>query len=188
MISQLSASLVLIGLVIQVATLIPLLRLIAMLPVGALRKKWLVMSGLIFIFIAGYFGYIVVFWGQQSEWYELIIPGIFLFGAIFVWLTIALSLQTAADLRRIEEELVRKEKLSVLGQVAGSVGHELRNPLGVMSNAVYFLQTVLPDVDESVKEYLDIIKSEITGSERIVSDLLDSVRTKPPQPEAVGVA
>ena len=27
-------------------------------------------------------------------------------------------------------ELVRKEKLAVLGQVAGSVGHELRNPLG----------------------------------------------------------
>jgi len=76
----------------------------------------------------------------------------------------------------------------VLGQVAGSVGHELRNPLGVMSNAVYFLQTVLPDADDSVKEYLNIIKNEITGSERIVSDLLDSVRTKPPQPEAAGIA
>jgi len=87
-----------------------------------------------------------------------------------------------------QEELVRKEKLAVLGQVAGSVGHELRNPLGVMSNAVYFLQTVLPDADETVKEYLDIIKNEIAGSERIVSDLLDSVRTKPPHPEMVGVA
>ncbi|MBU1775569.1 MAG: PAS domain S-box protein [Gammaproteobacteria bacterium] len=86
-----------------------------------------------------------------------------------------------------QEELVRKEKLAVLGQVAGSVGHELRNPLGVMSNAVYFLQTVLPDADESVKEYLNIIKSEIAGSERIVSDLLDSVRTKPPHVETVGV-
>ena len=86
-----------------------------------------------------------------------------------------------------QEELVRKEKLAVLGQVAGSVGHELRNPLGVMSNAVYFLQTVLTDADDSVKEYLNIIKSEIAGSERIVSDLLDSVRIKPPQPEMVGV-
>jgi signal transduction histidine kinase len=76
----------------------------------------------------------------------------------------------------------------VLGQIAGSVGHELRNPLGVMSNAVYFLQTILPDADESVKEYLEIIKSEIAGSERIVSDLLDSVRTKPPQTESISVA
>jgi len=86
-----------------------------------------------------------------------------------------------------QEELVRKEKLAVLGQVAGSVGHELRNPLGVMSNAVYFLQTVLSDADETVKEYLDIIKIEITGAERIVSDLLDSVRTKPPHPATVNV-
>jgi PAS domain S-box-containing protein len=91
------------------------------------------------------------------------------------------------QLLQAQEELVRKEKLAVLGQVAGSVGHELRNPLGVMSNAVYFLQTVLTDADDSVKEYLDIIKSEIAGSERIVSDLLDSVRTKPPQPDIVDV-
>jgi len=91
------------------------------------------------------------------------------------------------QLLEAQEELVRKEKLAVLGQVAGSVGHELRNPLAVMSNAVYFLQTVLADADETTREYLNIIKDEITGSERIVSDLLDSVRTKPPQPKAVGV-
>ncbi|MFZ2169629.1 MAG: PAS domain S-box protein, partial [Methylococcaceae bacterium] len=85
------------------------------------------------------------------------------------------------------EELVGKEKLALLGQVAGSVGHELRNPLGVMSNAVYFLQTVLSDADQTTREYLDIIKSEIATSERIVGDLLDSVRTKPPRPELAGV-
>lgn len=91
------------------------------------------------------------------------------------------------QLLEAQEELVRKEKLAVLGQVAGSVGHELRNPLGVMSNAVYFLQTVLADADETTKEYLNIIKDEIAGSERIVSDLLDAVRTQSPHPEIVGV-
>ncbi|MDD5036211.1 MAG: PAS domain S-box protein [Methylococcaceae bacterium] len=91
------------------------------------------------------------------------------------------------QLLEAQDELVRKEKLAVLGQVAGSVGHELRNPLGVMSNAVYFLKMVLTDADAIVKEYLDIIGNEITGSERIVSDLLDSVRTKPPRPQRVQV-
>jgi len=92
------------------------------------------------------------------------------------------------QLLEAQEELVRKEKLAVLGQVAGSVGHELRNPLGVMSNAVYYLQTVLADADETTKEYLDIIKDEIADAERIVSDLLDSVRTKPPHTETADVA
>jgi PAS domain S-box-containing protein len=86
-----------------------------------------------------------------------------------------------------QDELVRKEKLSTLGQVAGSVGHELRNPLGVMNNAVYFLQTVLTDADETTREYLGILKDEISIADRIVGDLLDSVRTRPPQPEAVEV-
>jgi PAS domain S-box-containing protein len=95
--------------------------------------------------------------------------------------------QRTQQLLEAQDELLRKEKLAVLGQVAGSVGHELRNPLGVMNNAVYFLQTVLPDADDSVKEYLNIIKNEIAGSERIVSDLLDSVRTKPPHAEITGV-
>lgn len=87
-----------------------------------------------------------------------------------------------------QEALVRREKLSLLGQVADTVGHELRNPLGVMNNAVYFLQTVLADADETTQEYLGIIKEEIADAERIVSDLLDAVRTKPPHAETVALA
>lgn len=94
-------------------------------------------------------------------------------------------MERSQQLLQAQAELVRKEKLAVLGQIVGGVGHELRNPLGVMSNAVYFLQTVLSDADDGIKEYLDILKSEIADSERIVSDLLDSVRAKPPHTEAL---
>ncbi len=87
-----------------------------------------------------------------------------------------------------QEELVRTEKLALLGQIADTVGHELRNPLGVINNAVYFLQAVLVDADDTTREYLGIIKDEIADAERIVSDLLDAVRTKPPRPERVLVA
>jgi len=86
-----------------------------------------------------------------------------------------------------QEELVRKEKLAILGQLAGTVGHELRNPLGVMNNAVYFLKSVQPDASETVKEYLDIIKNEVDNSKRIIQDLLDFSRTKPPQKKPTGV-
>jgi PAS domain S-box-containing protein len=96
--------------------------------------------------------------------------------------------ERTGQLLEAQDELVRKEKLSMLGQVAGTVGHELRNPLGVISNAVYFLQTVLSDSDETTREYLGIIKNEVTAADRIVGDLLDSVRIKPPQPETVGIA
>lgn len=87
-----------------------------------------------------------------------------------------------------QEELLRTEKLVLLGQVADTVGHELRNPLGVMNNAVYFLQTVLADADATTREYLGIIEAEIADADRIVSDLLDAVRTQPPHPAPVNLA
>jgi len=87
----------------------------------------------------------------------------------------------------VQEELVRKEKLSVLGQLAGIVGHEIRNPLGVMSNAVYYLKTLMPDADENVKEYLDIINQEINNSLRIITDLMDFARTRHPHKQPVAI-
>ena len=96
--------------------------------------------------------------------------------------------ERTAALLAAQDELLRNEKLAVLGQVAGSVGHELRNPLGVMNNAVYYLQTVLVDADATTREYLDMIRDEIGSAERIVADLLDSVRTKSPQCQGVAVS
>ena len=90
-------------------------------------------------------------------------------------------------LRKTQEELIRKEKLSVLGQLAGILGHEIRNPLGVMNNAVYFLKTVMTDADEIMGEYLNIIGQEIDNAQRIISDLLDFSRTKAPQRQSVSL-
>jgi C4-dicarboxylate-specific signal transduction histidine kinase len=92
------------------------------------------------------------------------------------------------ELRDTQEQLVRRERLAVLGQLAGSVSHELRNPLGVISNAVYFLQLTIPDADETTKEYLEIISEEVRNSTKIVSDLLDFSRTRLPDREEVAVS
>jgi signal transduction histidine kinase len=87
---------------------------------------------------------------------------------------------TMQQLHDAQESLVRREKLAMLGQLASGVGHELRNPLGVMTNAVYYLKAVLPTAPANVTEYLGILQQQITLSEKIVSDLLDFARLKPP--------
>jgi len=89
--------------------------------------------------------------------------------------------QDEIEISRLNEELVRKEKLAMLGQLSGSVSHELRNPLGVINNAIYLLRITLKDADETTREYLNIIKQEIDNSLRIVTDLLDFARKKPAQ-------
>jgi two-component system sensor kinase FixL len=84
------------------------------------------------------------------------------------------------ELREAQERLLRQEKLAVLGQLAGGVGHELRNPLGAISNAIYFLNMVLEESDPEVKETLEILEKEVKTSEQIITGLLDFGRAKPP--------
>jgi signal transduction histidine kinase len=96
--------------------------------------------------------------------------------------------QRTHELRDAQEQLVRQERLATLGQLAGSIGHELRNPLGVISNAIYFLKMAQPDASEKVKEYLAMIESESRISDKIVTDLLDFARLKSVDREAVNVS
>ena len=94
---------------------------------------------------------------------------------------------TMTQLRDTQDELVRKEKLATIGQLASSVGHELRNPLGVMANAVYILERTIDTTSPRAQQYLQLLNTQIKLSERIVSDLLDSARSKSPQRRDVEV-
>ncbi len=84
--------------------------------------------------------------------------------------------------KEMEEQLMRQERLAVLGQLAGGVGHELRNPLGAIKNATYFLNMVLgeQEPEPAVEETLEIMDQELARSERIISALLDFARARPP--------
>ena len=93
-----------------------------------------------------------------------------------------------AQLHETQEQLVRREKLAMLGQLASGVGHELRNPLGVMTNAVYYLEMVQPDAPPDVQEYLGMLRAQIGLAEKIVGDLLDFSRIRPPRRDSAAVA
>ncbi len=82
------------------------------------------------------------------------------------------------QLKKVQEQLIRQERLAVLGQLAGGVSHELRNPLGVISNAAFYLGMLLPKADEKTREYISIIDTETHRAEKIITDLLDFSRVK----------
>lgn len=82
------------------------------------------------------------------------------------------------ELREAQEQMVRKEKLAILGQLAGGVGHELRNPLGAIKNATCFLNMAIDNPEPDVKETIHIIDEEVAACERIISSLLDFARPR----------
>jgi PAS domain S-box-containing protein len=96
--------------------------------------------------------------------------------------------ERTAQLEEAQEKLVRQEKLAVLGQLAGGVGHELRNPLGVINSAIFYLKLVQPDADEKIKQYHAMIEQEVHTAEKIINDLLDFARLKGGEREPVSVS
>ena len=97
----------------------------------------------------------------------------------------ALQEKTRA-LEAAQEELVRRERLATLGQLAGGVSHELRNPLGVIKNSVYYLKMVLPE-EEGLRKHLAILEREVATATRIISGILDFARTTPPTRAATDI-
>jgi signal transduction histidine kinase len=85
------------------------------------------------------------------------------------------SLRTAmAELEQAQVQLIRQEKLAAVGQLASTVGHELRNPLGVVMNVLYLIEAGAgDDPDGPMRRHIATAKREISAATLIVSDLLD---------------
>jgi len=84
------------------------------------------------------------------------------------------------DLERAQQQLLQRERLAALGELAAVVAHEVRNPLGVIFNSVGSLRRLLrPEGD--AKLLLDIVGEEAERLNRIVGDLLDFARPSTPQ-------
>jgi signal transduction histidine kinase len=84
------------------------------------------------------------------------------------------------ELKNAQEQLLKSERLATIGQLAASVGHELRNPLGVLHNSLYLLESKLKDSDEKVRRQLETMKREVSRSNTIISDLLNFSRSGEP--------
>ncbi|HEY3665597.1 MAG TPA: ATP-binding protein, partial [Polyangiaceae bacterium] len=90
-----------------------------------------------------------------------------------------------ADLERSHLVVLKSEKLAVLGQLAASVGHELRNPFAAVRNAAAYvakkLATSTVTIDPKVQQFLGIIDRELAVSGKIIADLLEFAREREPQ-------
>ena len=91
------------------------------------------------------------------------------------------------ELHHAQEKLLRRQKLATLGQLAGSINHELRGPLGNIKNGAYFLGMALTDADDDVVETVDLLAKEVDRAESIVNTLLAFARTEEPTRHPVDV-
>jgi signal transduction histidine kinase len=91
-----------------------------------------------------------------------------------------------ANRRLIEaqEQLLRKEKLAAIGQLAGGVAHDLRNPLGAIKNAVFYLNRKLDGTEvvqsnPRIGQFMQVMHEEVEHCNQIITDLLNFARSTP---------
>jgi PAS domain S-box-containing protein len=89
------------------------------------------------------------------------------------------------ELGKLREELVRKTRLAAIGQVSASIAHDLRNPLGSVRNAAFYLKRRVPKDPPEWAEFLDVIEKEVGEADRIISNLLEMGRAGPVRKHAV---
>ncbi len=80
------------------------------------------------------------------------------------------------DLEAAQGELIKRERLSVLGQLTAVVSHELRNPLGVISFSAYYLFKNIKELDEKLTKHLNRIGEQVGHCDLIIDELLEYTR------------
>jgi nitrogen fixation/metabolism regulation signal transduction histidine kinase len=74
-----------------------------------------------------------------------------------------------------------ESRAAALGQLAGLLAHQIRNPLGAISNALALVRRQLPESSADItKEALSIAQEEVWVANRAISDLLEYSRIGPP--------
>ncbi len=92
------------------------------------------------------------------------------------------------ELRSAQDELIRKERLAAIGQMASVVGHEIRNPLAVINNSIYLIKAKLGpqlDAEPKIAKHVKIIESEIQQANGIISEILSYSRERELKAERV---
>ena len=84
--------------------------------------------------------------------------------------------QMTHKLETVQDKLLKSEKLSVVGVLAGRMAHDIRNPLAIITASLEILKLKYPDIEDAK---FDKINNAVTRITHQIEDVLDFVKTSP---------
>ncbi|MEJ2728448.1 MAG: ATP-binding protein [Deltaproteobacteria bacterium] len=85
----------------------------------------------------------------------------------------------AMERLRLKERLAHAERLSSLGEMAASISHEIRNPLGIIRSSAELLKKKIAEIDPQ-NTFPDIIVEEANRLNRIITDFINYAKPRSP--------
>lgn len=89
------------------------------------------------------------------------------------------------ELQQAQDKLIQSERLAVLGQLAGTVSHELRNPLATIALSLDLIEDMARGKLDDIGEFLQLAGKNIERCDRIVSELLEFSTGRDPYIEKI---
>lgn len=83
-----------------------------------------------------------------------------------------LIIRDLGEVRRLQDEIRRKEKLAAIGGLAAGVAHEIRNPLSSIKGIASYYKSKFEDGSED-KEMAGVMIEEVDRLNRVISELLE---------------
>ena len=87
--------------------------------------------------------------------------------------------ESLEDLKTLELQLRRRDRLSALGQVAVGIAHEVRNPLGIIKTSAELLHKRI-QTGQPYEQLLNYIIDEVRRIDKLIRDFLAFAKPRPP--------
>ncbi|WP_169741581.1 ATP-binding protein [Beijerinckia mobilis] len=85
-------------------------------------------------------------------------------------------MERTAELIQTQEDLLKKERLSTIGQLTATVAHELRNPLGAIKNTLFLLKEQSTARELKLERSITRMERSVDRCNRIITHLLEYSR------------
>jgi signal transduction histidine kinase len=108
-------------------------------------------------------------------------------GSLNMLLDLDLAIIEDAYQTEFSQRQQRSDRLAAIGQVAGGVAHELRNPLNVVQTSIYYLMNTRTPNPEKVRQHLERIERQVGLADRVITALSDFARLPVPELHPIGL-